>query len=221
MDRYVQGFCYIFGDDPDVVRIITSFTSSRHWDRNTKPFESPLIIESGGLFGFNKRPHRVENQLERSIFAVLERLQKLEFYDTLVQQLRAYMINIRFFIGITERVAELNVSQKQLESFITDVRGDFECLIKRFVYFYLMNLDDDTIKSWFTFVRRAYDQYEREVLTMVQSIRDSTSDCCGKFARNCSMTCNCHQHHEGRSDELPQKKRRKLTNEQTESTNNE
>lgn len=180
MEKYTKYICYIFGDDPDVIRIITSFTSIEHFRKNTKPFGTPLVLEKGGLFGFKKQLCRVENQLERSIYNVLQRLQKLDFYDALIEQLRVYHGSIEYFIGTFERMAELNVDANDVETFIHDVRIDLDKLIKRFVYYYFMNLDEDTIRSWFGTLRGVYDQFEVEMLSLIKNFRDTAIDCCGK-----------------------------------------
>lgn len=180
MEKYTKYICYIFGDDQDVIRIITSFTSLEHFRKNTKPFGTPLVLEKGGMFGFKKQLCRVENQLERSIYAVLQRMQKLDFYDTLIEQLRVYHGSIEYFVGTFERMAELNVDANDVETFIHDVRVDLDKLIKRFVYYYFMNLDEDTIRAWFGTLRNVYDQFEVEMLSLVKNFRDTAIDCCDK-----------------------------------------
>lgn len=178
MEKYTKYICYIFGDDPDVIRLITSFTSTKHFDRNTRPFDTPLTLESGCLFGFDRRSHRVENLLERSVFEVLKRLKKHDFYDAFVEQLRDYHDNIRYVISVSERVAEMRVGANEMEAFVSDVQKDFQQLIKRFIYYYFVNLDEETVKSWFNVVRRTYDQYENEVLLTLKNLRDAAADCC-------------------------------------------
>lgn len=178
MEKYTKYICYIFGDDPDVIRIITSFTSLEHFQKNAQPFGTPLVLDNGGMFGFKKQLYRVENQLERSIFEVLKRLHKLDFYESVVEQLRTYRENIEYFIGTFERMAELNVDANDVEMFIHDVRVDLNKLIKRFVYYYFMNIDEETIKHWFGTLRNIYDQFETELLSLVKNFRDSAIDCC-------------------------------------------
>lgn len=183
MEKYTKYICYVFGDDPDVIRIITSFTSVEHFQKNTQPFGTPLVLDNGGLFGFKKQVYRVENQLERSIFEVLKRLHKLDFYESVVEQLRLYRGSLEYFIGAFERMAELNVDANDMDMFIHDVRVDLNKLVKRFVYYYFMNIDEDTIKQWFGTLRNIYDQFETELLVLIKNFRDNAIDCCVETAK--------------------------------------
>lgn len=186
LEKYTKYLCYVFGDDPDIIRIITSFSSSHHLAMNTRAYDSPLFVETGGLFGFNKRTFRMDTPLERSIFEVLQRMQKLDFYQPVIEQLRGHMANVSYVISTLEKVSSLNVSPLQINKLFVDLFTDFDKLFKQFFYYYFMNLDEQTVRSWFNLARNAFDSYEIEVLSLCKNIRESLADCCANRSNNSS-----------------------------------
>lgn len=170
--------CYLFGDDPDIIIIITSFTSSNHFEVNTRSFSSPLIRESGGVFGFYKQPYRIENKLEKSLFEILQRMHKIDFYNTIVEYLRQYHDNILYFVKIFERMSKINISNDQLEKFIDSMINDFDQMAKKFLILYLANLDETTVSRWFKHTELIFNDFKIEIMRMLKNIKESVNNCC-------------------------------------------
>lgn len=173
LEKYTKYICYIFGDDLDVIRCITSFTSAEAFDRNTVLYEVPLQRTNGGVFGFGNSSYRIESPLEDSLYRILDRMHKLDFYDSIVDQLRKYKASIRKCIGMLDRAASLDVNTDNVNGFLQDVTRDFAKIARQFVFLYLVNLNDDQVKNMFTSFRTALGQFETEVINLLHNFRDS------------------------------------------------
>lgn len=174
LEKYTKYICYIFGDDLDVIRCITSFTSSEAFDRNTVQYEVPLQRTNGGVFGFGNSSYRIESPLEDSLYRILERMHKLDFYGSIVDQLRKHKFNIRKCIAMIDRAASVDLNTDNVNGFLQDLTRDFSKIVKRFVFLYLVNLSDDQIKNMFSSYRTALAQFETEVISLMRNFRDST-----------------------------------------------
>lgn len=184
MNKYAEYLCYIFGDDPNAIRLITSFTSLAAYTKNTEPYETPVVLETSCLLGFNRTTYRVVNPLERSLFEVLRNMGKVSLYDYVVESIRRYNDKIVFMLGLMERLSKIDSSATNVEQFLSQMRKDFDTAIKKFVYFYLMSIDEKTIREWFASSRGFWDNFENEVLQLVRNMREATADCCGSIARD-------------------------------------
>lgn len=173
LEKYTKYICYIFGDDLDVIRCITSLTSAEAFDRNTVLYEVPLQRTNGGVFGFGNSSYRIESPLEDSLYRILDRMHKLDFYDSIVDQLRKYKASIRKCIGMLDRAASLDVNTDNVNGFLQDVTRDFAKIARQFVFLYLVNLNDDQVKNMFTSFRTALGQFETEVINLLHNFRDS------------------------------------------------
>lgn len=178
LEKYTKYLCYVFGDDPDIIRLITSFSSSKHLATNSRHFDSPLFLETGGIFGFNKRTYRVDSPLERSIFEILQRMQKVDFYLPIIEQFRKHLPAIKYAVSSLEKISMVRVSPDKVGRLLNDLLADFDKLFKQFFFYYLMNLDEATVRSWFSVVRSSFDNYEIEVLSLLKNVRESLADCC-------------------------------------------
>lgn len=174
LEKYTKYICYVFGDDLDVIRCVTSFTSAEAFDRNTVLYEVPLQRSTGGVFGFGNSTYRIETPLEDSLYRILERMHKLDFYESIVDQLRKYKESIRKCIGMLDRAASLNMNADNVNGFLQDVTRDFAKIARQFVFLYLVNLNDDQIKSMFAGFRNALGQFETESISLLHNFRDST-----------------------------------------------
>lgn len=173
LEKYTKYICYVFGDDLDVIRCVTSFTSAEAFDRNTVLYEVPLQRSTGGVFGFGNSTYRIETPLEDSLYRILERMHKLDFYESIVDQLRKYKESIRKCIGMLDRAASLNMNADNVNGFLQDVTRDFAKIARQFVFLYLVNLNDDQIKSMFAGFRNALGQFETESISLLHNFRDS------------------------------------------------
>lgn len=195
LEKYTKYLCYVFGDDPDIIRLIISFSSSKHLATNSRNFDSPLFLETGGIFGFNKRTYRIDSPLERSIFEILQRIQKVDFYQPIIEQFRKHLPAIKYAVASVEKISMVRVSPDKVGRILNDLLADFDKLFKQFFFYYLMNLDEATVRSWFSVVRSSFDTYEIEVLSLLKNVRESLADCCGN--KRSSVTEN---------DDAPEKK---------------
>lgn len=183
MEKYAKYACYAFGDYPEAVRVITSFTSQQMFLNNTVPFKSPLPMNTSSLLGFKRDTYIARNQLERSIFELLRVLGKVSFYEYVVDFVREHHNRFVFILGILDNAASIDIDEKKVDRFLEDVRRDFDKKLKQFAYQYLMSIDENAIREWFASTRLMLESCENEVVQFVRSMRDTAAHCCESYAR--------------------------------------
>lgn len=182
MNKYTEQLCYIFGDNPDAIRVITSFTSQTLFLKNTVPFKTPLPVNTSSLLGFKRETFVVRNPLERSILEIMRNLGKASLYEYVVESIREHHDKIVFALGILDKAASIDVDATHIGRFIDQARHDFDAALKQFAYSYLISIDENSIREWFASSRSVWDLFENEVVQFVRNMRETSASCCGKYA---------------------------------------
>lgn len=197
----INSLKYLFGDDPEISGLLKIVTNPSEIDKQLKPFESVIIKKSGGLFGYGESTYKIACRFDMTIYNILERIGKLEFYDNINKCIHENIGTIKNTLHILDRAIKLNIDSVKLYSFLETLQKDVSITVDKFILCYILQLEPKQINAAFAQFSQIVENLRVETITLLNNYKikllesceenlmansqkeESRNECCGKRLR--------------------------------------
>lgn len=120
------------------IDLLDSFASISNFDRDTRAYERPMEISTGGLFGLGRSTYVAENDFEAKIFTILEQNNIVYVYTRIVPVVRKNLNAVRFLLTFLEKFE--SIRGEELTGFISDRICNIEQTVRGIVHRFVLNV---------------------------------------------------------------------------------